>query len=201
MNEKQRTAERQHRYMQAKFITQRAENSQDGKYIEGYFALYEVKTEIWPGAFEIISTGAFERAAREDDVRALVNHDTTFVLGRTKAGTLEVRSDNTGLWGKVKINENDRAAMDLYSRVERGDVDQCSFGFDIIREEVEFPEEGGIIWSIKELKLYEVSACTFPQYEQTSVSARKADYEEIQKRKIDASRQRSKKRLEDLKNA
>ena len=57
------------------------------------------------------------------------------VLGRTKAGTLELREDEKGLFGTIRIDPNDSAAMDLYERVSRGDVDGCSFGFNIRKEE------------------------------------------------------------------
>ena len=63
--------------------------------------------------------------------------------------------------------------MNLYARVERGDVDQCSFGFDILEEDTTYNEDGSVHWTIKRVKLYEVSVVTFPAYEDTSVQARK----------------------------
>ena len=54
--------------------------------IEGYFAMYNTETELWPGAFEEIAPGAFDNTL-SNDIRALINHDTSLVLGRTKAGT------------------------------------------------------------------------------------------------------------------
>ena len=89
-----------------------------------------------------------------DDVRALINHDTTLVLGRTKADTLELKTDSQGLWGRIKINPNDSDAVNLYERVARGDVDQCSFGFDILKEETDWREDGTVKWTTK-VKLYE----------------------------------------------
>ena len=136
---------------------------------------------------ESVAPGAFEETL-SGDIRALVNHDTTLVLGRTKAGTLTLKEDTHGLWGHVAVNPNDRAAMDLYERVKRGDVDGCSFGFDILDEESEFREDGSIHWTIKKVKLYEVSCCTFPAYEETSISARKRDAEDLISRKNDAWR-------------
>ena len=73
--------------------------------------------------------------------------------------------------------------MNLYERVKRGDVNQCSFGFDILDQSTEVMENGTTVWILKKVKLYEVSVVTFPAYEDTSVTARKKDYEEIQKRK------------------
>ena len=166
----------------------------EGLYIEGYFSVFNSNYEIWPGATESIAPGAFSNTL-SDDVRALINHDTTLVLGRNKAGTLELREDARGLWGKITINPNDSDAMNLYERVKRGDVDQCSFGFDIINEETEFREDGSIHWTIREVKLYEVSCCTFPAYEDTSISAREKQYEEIKKRESEAWKANIKNRL------
>ncbi len=152
--------------------------------IEGYFSVFNSIYELWPGATESVAPGAFSETLG-DDIRALVNHNDTLVLGRNKAGTLELREDSHGLWGKIKVNPNDSDAMNLYERVKRGDVNQCSFGFMIESEETEFREDGSIHWTIRKVKLFEVSVCTFPAYEATEVSARKADYEEIQKRKTE----------------
>lgn len=157
----------------------------EGLYIEGYFSVFNSNYEIWSGATESVAPGAFANTL-SDDVRALINHDTTLVLGRNKAGTLELREDARGLWGKITINPNDSDAMNLYERVKRGDVDQCSFGFEIVKEDTEFREDGTIHWTIREVKLYEVSCCTFPAYEDTSITARKHDFEEIKKRQSEA---------------
>lgn len=166
----------------------------EGLFIEGYFSVFNSNYEIFPGATESVAPGAFSNTL-SDDVRALINHDTTLVLGRNKAGTLELKEDARGLWGKITINPNDSDAMNLYERVKRGDVDQCSFGFDIVKEDTEFLEDGSIHWTIREVKLYEVSCCTFPAYEDTSISAREKDFEEIQKRKTEVWRNEIKNRL------
>lgn len=148
-------------------------------YIEGYFAVFNSIYEIWDKATESIAPGAFTETLKDADVRALINHDTRLVLGRTKAGTLELKEDERGLWGRILINPNDQDAMNLYERVKRGDVDQCSFGFEIVREETEIRDDGSYHWTIIEVRLYEVSVCTFPAYEETEVSARKRDAQTI----------------------
>ena len=91
--------------------------------IEGYFAVFNSNYDIAPGLSESIAPGAFDNTL-SGDIRALINHDTTLVLGRTKANTLQLRTDNHGLWGHIDINPNDTDAMNLYNRVQRGDVDQ-----------------------------------------------------------------------------
>ena len=137
---------------------------------------------MWENAIETIDEDAFNETV-DGDVRALVNHDSTLVLGRTTAGTLTLRVDRTGLWGSIVINQSDQDAMNLYERVKRGDVSQCSFGFDILDQSTEVMENGTTVWRLKKVELYEVSVVTFPAYEDTSVIARKKDYEELQKRK------------------
>jgi len=182
---------RQMRSIDAQFQTR-----EDGEdlYIEGYFAVFNSIYDIGYGMSESIAPHAFDNTI-SDDVRALINHDTTLVLGRTSAHTLELRQDERGLWGKIAINPNDSDAMNLYARVKRGDVTQCSFGFDIISEDTEFSENGDVHWTIREVKLYEVSCCTFPAYEETSISARTRDLEEIKKRRTEAWKESMKKRI------
>ena len=151
-------------------------------------------------ASESIAPGAFDNTL-SGDIRALINHDTTLVLGRTKAGTLQLRTDSHGLWGHIDINPNDTDAMNLYNRVQRGDVDQCSFGFDILNEETEYREDGSIHWTIKEVELYEVSPCTFPAYEETSIAARAKERDEILKRRSQAWEEKMLKKLKGEKDA
>lgn len=168
---------------------------EDGKLsIEGYFAVFDSVYQIAPDMSESIAVGAFDNTL-SGDIRALINHDTTLVLGRTKANTLQLRTDSHGLWGHIDINPNDSDAMNLYNRVQRGDVDQCSFGFDILNEETDFHEDGSVHWTIKEVRLYEVSPCTFPAYEETHIAARAKERDELVKRKSEAWREKMLKKL------
>lgn len=162
--------------------------------IEGYFAVFDSIYEIAPGMTESIAPGAFDETL-SDDIRALINHDTTLVLGRTKAGTLLLRTDNRGLWGHIDINPNDSDAINIHERVKRRDVDQCSIGFDIIEEETEFRDDGSIHWTIRKAKLYEVSPCTFPAYEETSIAARAKERDDLLKRKNEAWKEKMLKKL------
>lgn len=177
---------RQTRSISHQFTTREADSGD--KIISGYFAVFNSPYELWPGATEQIAPGAFD-GQLDGDVRCLADHDTRIVLGRTKAGTLILRQDEKGLWGEVTINPNDQDALNLYERVKRGDIDQCSFGFRITDEE--FIDEGDTVkWIIKQVVLYEVSIVTFPAYDETSVSARKDDLKEVKKRSIDAWKHR-----------
>lgn len=165
------------------------------KYINGYFAVFNSRYEIAPQLSESIDSNAFA-GTLNDDIRALINHDTGKVLGRTTAGTLSLSTDEHGLWGEVKINSDDQDALNLYARVKRGDVNQCSFGFDILDEEKEVNEvTGDIHWKIKKVKLYEVSAVTFPAYKDTEISARKNEAEDIKKKIREAWKEKQKMKL------
>ena len=189
MNEENRLIY-QVRSTQSKFETREADGEM---YISGYFAVFNSEYEMWPGAVESIADSAFE-GALADDIRCLIDHETRLVLGRNKAGTLTLKTDSRGLWGEVRINPNDQDAVNLYERVKRGDVDQCSFGFDILDEE--FVDRGDSVkWIIKKVKLYEVSVVTFPAYEETSVSARKRQLGERKQRSLAAWKQRTLKAL------
>lgn len=162
--------------------------------IEGYFAVFNSNYEMWEGASESIAPGAFTSSIA-NDIRGLTNHDTTLVLGRTKVHTLELKEDSHGLWGKITINPKDSDAVNTYERVKRGDVDQCSIGFMIRSEETDFRDDGSIHWTITDVELFEVSVCTFPAYEETGVSARHRDAEELKKRASEAWKLKMKDRL------
>ncbi len=180
------------RSIESKFTTR----DDDGAlHIEGYFAVFNSIYQIWDDMSESVAPGAFNETLG-GDVRALIDHETRLVLGRNTAGTLQLREDSHGLWGDILINPNDQDAMNLYARVQRGDVNQCSFGFDILEEETEFRDDGSVHWTIKKVKLYEVSVCTFPAYTETSVQARKDDFEALKERRAEAYRSELRARLQ-----
>lgn len=191
MNDLRDRAGRKMRSIPAEFTTR---EDSGNLAIEGYFAVFDSIYEIAPGLSESIAPGAFDKTL-SGDIRALINHDTTLVLGRTKSNTLQLKTDAHGLWGHIDINPKDTDAMNLYNRVKRGDVDQCSFGFDIDQEETDFREDGSIHWTIKEVTLYEVSPCTFPAYEETNIAARQKQADEIKKRQSDAWKETMLKKL------
>lgn len=188
-----RTTEHQTRTAQARFETR--EDDGGAPRIEGYFAVFGQVYDICPGGSESVDPHAFDGAIDGQDIRCLVDHETRLVLGRTAAGTLTLKADEHGLWGSVAINTDDSDAMNLLARVRRGDVSQCSFGFDILDEETEYREDGSIHWTIKAVRLYEVSVVTFPAYTDTQVQARSEDIKAIRRRQAQALRARLLKRL------
>ncbi|GEM04523.1 hypothetical protein HMI01_15110 [Halolactibacillus miurensis] len=185
---------REKRQMRSISVDLKTRAEDDEMVIEGYFAVFNSETELFRGAYEEISPGAFDDTL-SNDIRALINHDTGLVLGRNKSGTLDLKTDSRGLWGSIRINANDSDAVNLYQRVKRGDVDQCSFGFNIISEETDFRDDGTVKWTLKEIDLHEVSVVTFPAYADTGVQARKRDYEDIQKRKLETKKNKLKERV------
>ena len=123
------------RDFKTKFTFTRASESDDAeKVIEGYFALYEQETELFAGVYEIITKGAFDNSMN-NDIRALWNHNTQYVLGRSKNGSLKLQADEKGLFGTIRL-PNTQYANDLFELVQRGDIDQASFGFNINDEEL-----------------------------------------------------------------
>lgn len=162
--------------------------------LEGYFSVFGSPYQIFDDCVEYVEPTAFD-GALDGDIRALVDHNTNLVLGRTSAGTLELSTDKKGLFGRVHINPKDTDAMNLYERVKRGDVSQCSFGFDILDEEQIQRKDGGVEFHIKSVKLYEVSVCTFPAYEETTVSARRKDVEAYRAKRKAAWKEQLLKRL------
>ena len=161
--------------------------------IEGRFISFTGSYQIFSWASEKISPDV---EIEGDDIRALVDHETRLVLGRTTAGTLKIERKDDGIYGTIEINPNDQDAMNLYARVERGDVSQCSFGCYITREETEFLEDGNVEYTITGIELLEVSVVTFPAYEDTGVSARAAEAKDLMKRQIEAWKDVQRHRLE-----
>ncbi len=174
------------RQMRAVATSFETRSDDDGnQYIEGYFSVFNSVYDMGQGMSESIAPHAFDDTLA-DDIRCLTNHDTRLVLGRTSAHTFELRQDEHGLWGRVLINPNDTDAMNTKARVDRGDVNQASFGFDILQEDTDIREDGSVHWTIKKVKLYECSVVTFPAYTETNLSARQKDFDEIKKRSLEA---------------
>ena len=186
--------------LQARDIGQLDNNQEttDKKIISGYFIVFDTETELYPGVREEISPDALV-GVDLSDVKALIDHDTAKVLGRTKANTLSLSVDSKGLYCEIIVNESDQEAMNLYSRVQRGDVDQCSFGFEILKEEMIQNTDGTVKFIIKSINLYEVSVVTFPAYQETAVEARSKQIEDAQKRTLQARKDELKEKLNGIK--
>lgn len=168
---------------------------EDRLFIEGYFIKYHSETNLFDDVYEEIDKRSVEKSLKENDIRALWNHDHNLVLGRTGNHTLTLKSDDVGLWGRIEVNQDDPMAMGAYARIKRGDVAGCSFGFYPIEEEFTERAEGGRKFIVREMNLFEVSPCTFPAYPQTEVNARKNDMEALRKQKLEARKKQIKERF------
>ncbi len=198
----------EHRTMQMSGMEIREENGK--RRLEGYFAVFDQPYEVYPGWIETIAPGAFSRAlASGQDVKVLWNHNPDIVLGSTGNKTADLREDQRGLFGGTDINEQDQDAKNAYARIDRGDVNGCSFGFEVSRMEESWDEDGTYRTRILEVSpLYEVSPCTFPAYTQTSITSRAQEQlaevreklENARKKKRDQWRKSMKARLKGEKN-
>jgi HK97 family phage prohead protease len=125
---------------------------------------------LW-GFRERIVPGAFAPALGKSDIRALLNHDPNFVLGRTKNGTLRVHEDETGL--AVEIDPPETAwADDLLVSIGRGDISQMSFAFRVGEESWETVDGENIRTILSFDEIFDVSPVTYPAYQATDVSLR-----------------------------
>lgn len=155
----------------------RAEESERGKIITGRPIVYNSRTDM--GMYdEVIEPGALDQTDLTD-VRFLVNHDTSRIpLARSRRNTpnstMQLWTDAEGMMIRVLLDvENNSEARSLYSAVERGDITGMSFMFGIDDEEWEGLDSERPLRRLRKLStVVEVSACTFPAYEDTEINAR-----------------------------
>lgn len=167
-------SEVERRYFACDHIAVEKRDEHAGK-IVGHAAVFNSLSEPLWGFREKIAPGAFAATIQSDDVRALFNHDSNFILGRNRSGTLKLSEDERGLL--VEITPPDtQFARDLMISIERGDINQMSFGFLVKKESWENVDEANAIRTLQEVKLFDVSPVVFPAYTQTDVSVR-GDYE------------------------
>lgn len=173
-------------HVQAVASTRDAGGDQAGELIvEGYAAVFDQPSEVmsfWGMEFdERIARGAFTQVlAEKPDVRFMGTEiHGGYNFARTSNGSLELREDDKGLWFRAKLNPDVQAARDLYALIERGDVSQMSFGFQIgeVATEYECEHAGCDLMHdtiMRVSRLYEISAVPFPAYPQTSIHAASA---------------------------
>ncbi len=148
----------------------RAAGDNQPRMIRGHAAVFNSLSQVIFGFREQVLPGAFTETLG-DDIRALWNHNTDFPLGRTTAGTLRLAEDTTGLFCEIDPPDT-QMGRDAVTSIERGDVSQMSFAFNVLDETWNEDSQGQIIRSLVKLKLYEVSPVVFPAYTATDVGVR-----------------------------
>jgi hypothetical protein len=157
--------------------------------LAGHASVFGHEAIIWDAWREKVAPGAFKKTIKEQDIRALFNHDANIVLGRNKAGTLTLREDATGLVTEISPPDNEwgRPVVDA---IKRGDVSQMSIGFMVVKQEW---EEGKTprdlpLRTITEARLFDVSPVTFPAFDMTDIAARSEDGSEPEPDPLESAR-------------
>lgn len=162
--------DRELRYFQSGELRASEENGK--RQITGYAVVYgQMSVPIFDFR-EVIEPGTFSGSV-DGDVRALWQHESASVLGRTKAGTLRLYDDDIGLRFELDLPET-QIGRDAHTSILRGDVDGMSFGFSVLPDGSEWSEdaEGTLIRTVRNAKLYEISPVTWPAYPAASVNVR-----------------------------
>lgn len=139
--------------------------------VEGYALRFNKLSNDLGGFVEEISPEALKEADLSD-VRALIDHDSSKVLGRTTSETLELTVDDEGLYFRCQL-PNTSYAKDLYENIRLGNINQCSFGFilDEDGDSFEKRDDGLFKRTLRKIKsLFDVSIVTYPAYDDTDVA-------------------------------
>lgn len=150
----------------------RVEEREDKKpVIKGYAIVFNKLSEDLGGFREQVAPTACSKTIASDDIRAAFNHDANYILGRNKAGTLLLEEDNKGI--SFEIDPPDTQwCRDLQVSIGRGDINQCSFKFNTIKDTWENKKDGSMLRTLDEIKLFDISIVTYPAYPQTSAKVR-----------------------------
>lgn len=146
----------------------------ESRQLVGYAAKFNSLSSDLGGFREQIQPGAFSHALQNNaDVRALWDHNSGQVLGRTRAGTLRLSEDDEGLRAEIDVPDT-TAGRDAVTSIERGDVSQMSFAFRVRPGGQSFDESdsGEIIRTLTSVDLLDVSPVAYAAYESTRIDAR-----------------------------
>lgn len=165
--------ERRHFAVEGLTVEERGEGK--GAMIRGHAAVFGQLSEDLGGFREQIAPGAFASAVDgSDDVRALFNHDSNFILGRNRSKTLRLKEDSRGLAIEIDAPDTQTIRDLVLAPIARGDVSQMSFGFSVRPNGQDWAkdDEGRVIRTLKSLRTFDVSPVVFPAYPQTDVGLR-----------------------------
>jgi HK97 family phage prohead protease len=165
-------------------FTLRAAGEDADPVFTGHAAVFNTRTAIgnpltW-GFYEEIASGTFGKTLQEGDARFLVDHDTGQIVARVSAGDLRLGEDATGLATEADLDQEVSYVRDLTRNVEKRRITGMSFGFRVIKDDwttetvstSDGQEVEVEVRTIREVELFEVSAVTFPAYEETDAALR-----------------------------
>jgi HK97 family phage prohead protease len=168
-----------HRVVLDQRTISRADGDSGTASFRGHAAVFGKRTLIggkrW-GFWEQIEAGAFAKTIGEADVRFLINHDPNLLLARNKAGTLDLAEDDTGLATDAQLDTRQTYTSDVVIALERGDISQMSFAFEPIGWRIEELDDGKLLYTLTEVRLWDVSVVTYPAYEETDAGLRAAGF-------------------------
>jgi len=152
----------------------------DARRLRGYAIVFNARSQNLGGFQEVIAPEAIDRTFKEAlDVRALVNHDSAKVIGRLRAGTLQMQKDATGLRVTIEPDPDISYARDIFGAVRRGDVSGMSFAFRTIEDDWNYDDEAMPLRTVLDMRVSEVSIVTFPAYTQTDVQVAQRSLQEF----------------------
>lgn len=132
----------------------------------GYAAVWNSESGNLGGFTERVMPGAFTKTMGEADVRAVMNHDASLVLGRSRSGTLRLEEDDHGLRYEVDLPDT-ATARDVATLIERGDISGSSFKFRVVKQEWDREDRDLPLRSLTEVSLADVGPVTYPAYDAT----------------------------------
>ncbi len=158
----------------------------DGRHLRGHAIVFDALSVDLGGFREIIRPEAVDRTLREAmDVRALIDHDSGKIIGRTRAGTLTLKKDRQGLRVDIDPDPEISYARDIIRAVQRGDVSGMSFAFRTLTDDWRM-EDGEVVRDVLDMEIREVSIVSFPAYPQTDIAHRSLEaFQKAQGNRLD----------------
>lgn len=178
------TEERRRLPLSTAGLSIRADGDSGGERFYGYASVFNSRTSIgnplrW-GFYEEVASGAFAKTIDEGDPRFLIDHDSYYVVSRASAGTLELAEDAKGLAVDSALDPGLSYVGDLKTNVRNKNITGMSFGFQVVKDDWQLidveTKDGDTVQAelriLREVKLFEVSAVTFPAYQDTEAGLR-----------------------------
>lgn len=170
--------------------------------VEGYALRFNTLSNDLGGFVETISPQALKDTDLSD-VRCLIDHDSSKVLGRTTSKTLDLKVDDEGLYFRCQLPDTSYS-RDLYENIRVGNINQCSFGFilDDDGDTIEKRDDGMFKRTLNKIRsLFDVSVVTYPAYNDTDVAPALRSIEAVKEQEKEEIRQREQEQEEQRKQS